>query len=246
MTAVPPNRAVPPGEDSTVSARLTQASSQYATLPVDVATRLDRVLDELPDLEPPPTPAPIPSRQPWWRRGWILAAATTGVAAVFAGVVFFAMSPTMLDAPTTADAGASDGDQGQSEFGSTEDKMETEDLDGNDFGTNDASYRVTYSGHDYVADGLDYALAADAGTVTNLHPALVPMASDPAKLDVCVAGAAGRVGGTVTSVDFGTFEGDPTVVVVVVDEDGNGTIVAQRPACADVGYDAYHAAPYGD
>lgn len=248
MTTVPPNGAIPPSEDPTVSARLAEASAQYEALPASVATRLDRALDDLPPLEAPHTPAPVPGRRPWWRRGWVLAGATSGVAAVFAGVLFFAMSPTMVEAPTNAGADVQQQDQEERAASEEDEKVPApggvDDSEGT-FGTDEAGYQVTYSGHDYTADDLTHVLSAEVGAVEEIDPVLGPIASDPGKLDNCATAAGARFGGTVTAVDFGTFDGAPAVIVVVSEGDGEGTIVAQRPACADVGYDAYHAVGYG-
>ncbi|MFD0557935.1 hypothetical protein FB566_3221 [Stackebrandtia endophytica] len=229
-----------------VTARLAHASTQYESMPDHVATRLDRVLDELPDLAAPEVPAAATPRAPWWRRRWGLSAATgAGVAIVFAGALVLTLPSDDAEMPTTADSNSSVQEEaaepemsGQSAPG---DKSETDD---DTFTGTDTTYLVTYSGHDYSADGLGYALTATAGAMQNIDTELEPLLSDPDKLATCLDGVRDRFGGTVTAVDFGTFEGDPTVVVVVHSDDG-GAIVAQRPSCGDVGYDAYHAEPLG-
>lgn len=230
-----------------VSARLAQASTEYEQLPDHVAARLDRVLDELPDLTAPEVPVAVPPRQPWWRRGWRLSAVTgAGVAAVFAVAVFLTLPSSDREAPTTADAQS----EVQEEAGEPEmsgqsapgDKNQTND---DTFTETEATYPVTYSGHDYSADGLGFALSADSGAIQGIDTRLEPLLSDPDKLANCLNGVRERFGGEVTAVDFGTFEGDPAVVIVVQSSDGDGTIVAQRPGCAETGYDAYHAQSFG-
>ena len=238
----PPNGSPVSGDHSAVSAKLADASARYEALPDDVAMRLDRVLDGLPPLEPPASPVPVPVPVPWWRRGWVLAGATSGVAVVFVGTLFFAMSSPPSDS-TIAEAPADHQEQ-ENSADDGEDDGGTRDGTDDGIGTNEVKYIVTYSGHDYGADGLAYALSATPGTVESISPVLGPIASDPVKLDTCATGAQKQFGGTVTAIDFGTFDGAPAVIVVVESGDGHGTIVAQRPACADVGYDAYDWTAY--
>lgn len=220
--------------DAAVTAGLRALSQSYPDMPSQVAERLERTLAELPELTAPDTaPAPAPKpKQPWWRRRYALASASLAVAAFVAGGILIAQfTPMNSDAATNAEGNSESSVQ---PFDKERDNPGENDQSEKDSGTDSegSAYRVSYSGTDYSESDLARARGLSAtGDKAALDPALEPLSTDKSVRDACLSELTGTYGGSVESVDFGQYEGEPAMVAVVADESSGGTVAAVGPDC---------------
>jgi hypothetical protein len=228
-----------PDADAAVIAGLRALSGSYPDLPSSVADRLDRTLAELPELTAADTtpPAKPASRVPWWRRRFALATAMTAAVVALAGLGLLTAFPPWADsnAPSSGQAGDT------AESGShTEDQLKSLPSPDDDSGSDQAGiegerepgYPVTFSGRDYTARTL--AEAADPSTAdakSSLDTSLNPLLNDTVQRDGCVATILAAYTGTVSAIDFGSFDGAPAMLAVIDDADGGNVVVAVGAGC---------------
>ena len=207
-----------PLPEEAVTRALRGLSEHYPTVPDTVTDRLDRALAELPDLSPPPVAAPEPApRPPWWRRH-VLA-----LSSAVAAIALFAVGVNMLNAPGGSDPlTATDGAE--------EDFAESSE--------DESGYTVTHSGRDYGVDGLDEVTTRqDSGLTTQDDERAAPLSTDPEQLDSCVGMIEDTYDGAVSTVDFGFYNGEPAMVVVLDAADGTVYAIAVGVDCGVTGTD---------
>ncbi|MGH8876964.1 MAG: hypothetical protein ACRD0P_06450 [Stackebrandtia sp.] len=227
----------PDGAEAAVTAGLRAVSGTYPPLPAAVAQRLDRTLAELPELDAPGTPAADepPAKQPWWRRRYAMASGLLAVVAVVGGGVLFAAQPWQTS-PDNAAGNAESEKEAPEELKGQRDNSEKEDsapgAEGEGEGEESSAYTVGYSGHDYGPTDLGEARNRTAtGNKSSLPPELDELSTDTAARDDCLSGLIEKYGGSVTTVDFGLYEGDPAMVAVLEAEPSGGTVAAVGPEC---------------
>lgn len=218
-------------DDAELTASLHALSQSYPELPAAVAERLDSVLAELPELTAPdtaPAPAPAP-KPPWWRRRYALASAGLAVVAFLGGGLLFAAQPWQNAGESASGAADHKEDEPLDKFDSEGDGAEKDSAPGEEPSVEIEvdPYTVTYSNRDYRES--DLTEARDASTSVDksaLPPELFPLTSSQGKRDGCVVAAAAEFDGTVTSVDFGRYEGEAAMIAVVEADSGDGGTVA--------------------
>jgi hypothetical protein len=239
----------------TAMSELLRASAQPLVMPADVAAGVDdalRVLARSSGLslitgeasDPPPTIS-APERLRHWRIGRI-AAAAAGIVAVVGGIGLAAKSindsgSTTASAPMRDNSGAAPA-QGPSLGGPEPERL--------------------FSGTNYTSQTLSGApkrlVSPDFASVPGVEPPQVPERADgaaavpdplvrlldPGALAACLDAIRALIPGTVTTVDYAKFEGDPALVVVVR-RAGQLTNVAVGPDCGRIGADQKAIAPAG-
>ena len=232
MTEEPPQSPSPFGEDD-VRAQLAQASDGYEPLPSAVADRLDRALDDLPDLNAPdttPAHAP-PAKAPWWRRRFAMGAAAAIL--VFAGA---GIAAQQLFVPQQNQSDTAESDS-QEPLGSQNDTKK-QDPGINEAPESDAqSAATTFSGRDYSDGELGEAAAVHDADEKSLDSSLDDLLQDASQRQSCRGAGAGDVGGKVSAVDFGSFKNEPAMIVVVSADGDAVAAVAVGASCGDAGTD---------
>lgn len=236
MTTSPPEPApLPEAAETLVRSGLLALSDSYPALPVAVAERLDRVLEELPELTAPDTDIPMPAspRIPWWRRRFALAGVMS-VVVVIAGIGVLVIQPWApgIQPSPTGDSIAANGREATSESNEPKSQPSQEPAETEDVAPESTEYTITYSGHDYQSGELTDAMGPnETGSKADVDSSLDDLRDDSQRREDCVDNMLGHFNGEVLTIDFGSFEDSPAMVTVIDRVDNTTTVVAVGGQC---------------